>query len=154
MMIDEASPFIIDSRCRMRREMMQDAVRDDAGCGGLEQCQRGERSFDAPWVVKQKIRIFLAMRPDVCFDVPWVVKGNCWRPSAGETGWTPCANARAAGYFSAFSLMCALTSLGSSKRKCRFCRKKVGFVGTQLHGNFRISLIVCALTKLVLCSFG
>ena len=62
----------------MRRGMMQDATRDDAGCGGLEQCQRGELSFDAPWVVKQKIRIFLAMRPDVCFDVPWVVKGNCW----------------------------------------------------------------------------
>ena len=57
--------------------MMLDATGDDAGCGGLEQGQRGERSFDAPWVVKQKIRIFLAMRPDVCFDAPWVVKGNC-----------------------------------------------------------------------------
>jgi len=56
--------------------MMQDATGDDAGCGGLEQCQRGELSFDAPWVVKQKIRIFLAMRPDVCFDVPWVVKAK------------------------------------------------------------------------------
>ena len=33
-------------------------------------------SFDAPWVVKQKIRIFLAMRPDVCFDVPRVVKAK------------------------------------------------------------------------------
>ena len=55
---------------------MQDAAGDDAGCGGLEQCQRGELSFDAPWVVKQKIRIFLAMRPDVCFDAPWVVKAK------------------------------------------------------------------------------
>ena len=62
----------------MRREMMQDAAGDDAGCGGLEQCQHAELSFDAPWVVKQKIRIFLGMRPDVCFDVPWVVKGSCW----------------------------------------------------------------------------
>ena len=56
--------------------MMQDAVRDDAGCGGLEQCQHAELSFDVPWVVKQKIRIFLAMRPDVCFDAPWVVKAK------------------------------------------------------------------------------
>jgi len=32
--------------------------------------------FDAPWVVKQKIWIFAATRPDASFDVPRVVKGS------------------------------------------------------------------------------
>ena len=31
-------------------------------------------SFDAPWVVKQKIRMYRLKEPDVSFDAPWVVK--------------------------------------------------------------------------------
>ena len=31
-------------------------------------------SFDAPWVVKQKIRMYRPKEPDVSFDAPWVVK--------------------------------------------------------------------------------
>ena len=30
--------------------------------------------FDAPWVVKQKIRMYRPKEPDVSFDAPWVVK--------------------------------------------------------------------------------
>ena len=31
-------------------------------------------SFDAPWVVKQKMQMYRPKEPDVSFDAPWVVK--------------------------------------------------------------------------------
>ena len=34
----------------------------------------GARSFDAPWVVKQKMQMYRQKQPDVSFDAPWVVK--------------------------------------------------------------------------------
>ena len=43
----------------------------DSFCG-----RKGDHglSFDAPWVVKQKMQMYRPKEPDVSFDAPWVVK--------------------------------------------------------------------------------
>ena len=118
-MIDEASPFIIDSRCRMRRAGAVPTCRAFLWRPLGRQAEDTNLSSYASWRVLWRPLGRQRKLLDIFRLSAWCV---LWRP------------------------------LGRQSENAVFCRKKVGFVGTQLHGNFRISLIVCALTKLVLCS--